>query len=101
MIPIRDWMVLEKHKHMDSALVLPDSAEDKADNASAYRIVAVGPGWFEHGEYHETAAFVKPGNIIIMEGMHVPHFYYKGNKYLGGRARDIAFIAEEGESSGD
>ena len=95
MIPLRDWMLVEPYKERETGLALPEMYEDKVsmEEAQAFKVLSVGPGWWEEGEFHQSP--VVPGDIVILEGkLSVFPMKFKGKKYFLAQARYTAFKAD-------
>ena len=97
MIPLKDWMILKViEQESEEGLVLPDSVKENPahkDNLT-FEILAMGEGWFDPmGNYYSTSDYVKVGDEVIMEGgLAINAFNIKGEEYIVGRVRDVAFI---------
>lgn len=102
MRPQSDWMLLERIIiKSDSGLVLPDTANElKSDESASFRVLAVGPGYYEFGKFITPNVMV--GDIVILEGMNIAKFQYgKGKKqYLAAHARNVAFLVDEEDMEG-
>lgn len=94
MIPMDDWMVLEREelKTEGNKLVLPESAKDHSavEIGDIFIPTALGPGVGER---------IKVGERLLFYGMStvMPIKLPRGKKVWLGRAADVAFKLEEGE----
>jgi len=95
LVPFGDVILLElfEDKEKKSTLVLPDSYEAERDTSAMFKIVAVGPGWWDSGVFIPTTA--KKGDIVAVMSYGISKLVYEGKNVVISRERDIILKVEE------
>ena len=93
--PLEDRIVvrpLEAEQTTASGLVIPDSAQEKPQEAT---VIAVGPGrWDDEGE-HRIPVDVKEGDTVIFSKYGGTELKYGDQEYLLLSARDLLAVVEK------
>jgi co-chaperonin GroES (HSP10) len=93
MIPLDDWMILEKEERkVDGNLIVPDSARDKT-------IVEVGDIFIVRKMGEDAKKRLKEGDRCLFYGIgSITGIKLQNGKLVWvGRAADVIFTLEEGE----
>jgi len=93
MIPLDDWMILNKEEaKKDTGLIVPDSVKDK-------HIVDVGDVFIPTKLGPEVKGRVKVGDRCVFYGLGsvAPLKLPSGKLVYTGKAEDVKWILEEGE----
>lgn len=106
MQPLNDWMIVEltNEEKKSSALLVPDAYKDDHDlkvvnEAAAFKIVAIGPGHYELGNFIKPS--VEVGDVVVLEGkLAVSPIKYQGKTVLLAQARYVALILEKSKEKG-
>jgi len=83
--PHSDYMVVEKHEKK-TKLFIPKDAETIRSEMIPFKILAIGPGRWEHGTFIKTTH--KSGDFVFISGG-VIETKYKDEPYYFAREKDI------------
>lgn len=98
--PTQDWMLLEPVL-CKSDLALPDGYDQMAienrKDIQMFKVISIGP-WKEYpveGSDNWVAVDVKPGDLVMVEGINFAAVEHKGEKFAVSRARNVIYFVRE------
>jgi len=93
---LKDWMLLEEIKQDPGKVIVPDSVkrDEKSGLPSLWKVLQMGPGWWDRDRFTKSEDVVKIGDIVLLEGIDAAKFTIHGKLHRAARVREVAMILE-------
>jgi len=95
LIPKEDWMELEEvSDSISKTIEVPEHFRDKSKITIGFRVISVGPGYWEGGKF--ITPNVKVGDEVLLDAPLVARFTFGEEKRIAAKSRNVAFIVKRG-----
>ena len=86
---MQDVVMLELQDATDAkvGLILPDKYSPEKEEGAVFKVLEVGPGYWDSGKFISTT--LKKGDTVITAAYGISKFTYEGKKVILSRERDI------------
>jgi chaperonin GroES len=93
LVPVSDVLVLELVEREKSTLLIPDQVDQEKAEGAFFRVLAAGPGEWDHGKFIDN--YAEEGDVVIISQYGTSKVEYKGKRVVIGRGRDVLLRVED------
>ena len=93
--PTQDWLILEMIEPEKSIIAVPDSYKKEEDPNTTFKVLAVGPGYYDFGVFIKST--IRVGDVVYISSFGMTKIEYNSKKIILGRARDVVMIVDRKE----